>query len=168
MTTFVTYPNVGVQDNIVDIFNEIALNLRVNYLCGPIDDIVATLQNQTAGGAKKYPLIALIMPFTPVQGGTWDTSFNDLNFLIATLVENPAVKFIDRYNASFKGILYPLYERFIATIADSCYFREYLPEKIAYDPIDTSNGQRGNVLPDYIDFMWIKNMKLNLIGKETK
>ena len=164
MATFAKYPILGNQDNIIDIFREICWNINVNFHFGPIEEISQEIANKSTAGVKKYPLIALVMPFTPQEGNGYDTTVNDLNFIVGCLVENPAQLFKDRYDNSFKKTLNPIYKSFIQMIADSGYFREVWPEKILHDPLISSNGAKGNILPDFVDFYWLKNLHLNKIG----
>ena len=168
MTAYAKYPTLGKQDNFIDIFKEICWNINVNFHFGPIEEISQELVNKNTAGVKKYPLIALVMPFTPQEGNGYDTTVNDFNFIIGCLVENSAQMFKDRYDRSFKQTLNPIYKSFIQMIANSGYFREVWPEKIVFDSLISSNGAKGNILPDFVDFYWIKNLHLNKIGKEPK
>jgi len=168
MTNFATYPNIGTQENLIDVFNEIAYNLNVNYLFGSIDEIVAQLETKKQAAVSRFPFVALVLPFTEQQGNGWDTSVNDFKFMIGCLIETPGKLFKDRYDANYKGILYPIYTKFLAILAQSGYFREVYPEQIVHQKTDASNNDAGIPMPDYIDFVWIYNMKLNKIGKEPK
>jgi hypothetical protein len=81
----------------------------INYIYGDNDEInkqMQLLSQGTNSKAKRFPLIALIMPIKIVDGELWQVPL--MKLVIATET-NADLLFPDRYEQSFKPILYPIY-----------------------------------------------------------
>lgn len=169
------YTDIGKESNLIDIFNEIAFRIQlllglgnpINYIVGFEDEISKQLQKRGAAGMVKYNMLALVLPtIGEADGKGIDLAYNNLRVIIGCMAD-PAKLFADRYTDNYVGKLYPYYRNFLKSLADSGYFREKDPEHIAHRVTELNNGQAGNILPDFIDYLWIDNLKLNLIRKEN-
>lgn len=81
----------------------------LNYIYGDNDEInkqMQLLSQGTNSKAKRFPLIALIMPIKINDGELWEVP--NMKLVIATET-NAELLFPDRYEQSFKPILYPIY-----------------------------------------------------------
>jgi hypothetical protein len=81
----------------------------LNYIYGDNDEInkqMQLLSQGTNSKAKRFPLIALILPLKIKDGELWEVP--NMKIVIATET-NADLLFPDRYKQSFKPILYPIY-----------------------------------------------------------
>ncbi len=162
---------------IVDLFREIvektstAFGQACHYEHGHPLEIVETLKELTAnpeGSAGKYPLIALFQDFEEQRGLDGTEARVRLHLIIATLTDN-TMKATQRYDVSFKPLLYPIYQEFLKQTGRSHFFREENPDKLLHSKYDRlywgRNGLFGNdnnVFNDYIDCIEIKDLQLNV------
>lgn len=157
---------------IVEIFNEICcntaskLNYGLNYDHGHNTDIVNKLNeiNNTNAieQAKKYPLIALMQPFTEENSERKDIAVEipEIKFIIAT-ISDPKYYPQDRYKNNFPKLL-EIKNEFLNQTKLAKYFEfNYLEPQ--FDSTDSWIKDR--ILTDYVDFISlnIKNLKLRKI-----
>lgn len=163
---------------IVDLFETIVantatgLNTDVFYQYGNPLEIVENLQrisNATGFQDKKYPLIALFQDFDEGKGKRLDVcSEVNLHIIIATLTDQTLLA-KDRYIASFKPILYPVYDEFLIQIKKSGFFIVSDERLIPHTKTDRLYwgrnglfGQNNNLFNDYIDCIEITNLNLKI------
>lgn len=137
----------------------------VHYEYGPGKEILETLkQKETpAFRMKKYPLVALLMDFPEnrnPQTGIYAATELTIIICYHTI---PAYKTAERYEKSFKPVLYPIYMSFIdnlKTSAISMIKNAEIPhEKIDRPYYGRDNKNVGN---DFLDAIEISGLKLNL------
>lgn len=163
---------------IVDIFAEITtamaptlteLGLSVNYTYGRQPQILSRLQTlnnsiSTTQKSKKYPLIALFMPFKESYGSDYVTvRFPKIVIAaLSNLTDTPE----KRYEASFKPILYPVLEEFIKqiayhkrTVGQDTKSISYTKQDNPGSPPPTQNG--GIQFADYVDAIEIYDLNVS-------
>lgn len=160
---------------IIDIFKTITdrtsvkLNMPLNYMHGHPKEITDSLTEMTrnpTAAAGKYPLVALFQDFEEDKSG--DFTKVKLQMIIAVLTSNK-MKAPERYNASFRPYLYPIYEELIRVISRSGYFNESTEKQIKHIKIDRLfwgrnglYGNQGNIFNDFVDCIEIKNLSLSV------
>lgn len=145
------------------------------YLHGHPLDIVKVLQEKTTSDTlkfKKWPLIALFQDFTETIGNNQRfQSSTSLNVIIA-VDTSPDYDSGQRYDNTFRTILYPVYDLFIEKLIASGWF--YISSGLVpHDKIDRLYwgrkglyGNKGNIFNDYIDAIEIQNLQLSLRNKK--
>lgn len=160
---------------IIDIFRTITdkasvnLGMSLNYMHGHPKEITDSLTEMTknpTAAAGKYPLVALFQDFEEDKSG--DFTKVKLQMIIAVLTNNK-MKAPERYDASFRPYLYPIYEELIRVIARSGYFNESTIKQVKHIKVDRLfwgrnglYGNQGNVFNDFVDCIEIKNLSLNV------
>ena len=159
----------------VDIIKDIVDDVRADaglsddaphYLYGTFKYISSYLNQQDkvpVSKVKKYPLIALFMPFTESNG---DNMFvrSEASLTIGFITSsNDDYTNPDRYTNSF-SILYPLYELFLQKLIASKRFDDIDTWLIPHDKTDLLNwsSSNKNIINDKIDAIEIKNLELKL------
>lgn len=175
----------------VDIFDEIATNVREDankpaaldtdepfYMYGHPLEIINTLSkkdNHAVQKYNKYPLIALFQDFTETMGEHQATpsAVQDMNLIIAVNT-SPDYTAENRYDNTFKTVLYPLYDLLIKHIVKSKWFRNIDPGLVPHQKIDRLfwgrsglYGNEGNIFNDHIDAIEIQNLGLELRLKQN-
>lgn len=144
---------------------------NVNYMYGPFKEIVTRLTQWTASDTyepKKYPLVALVQPFSgnnSSQPGV--ASVDDLNIIIAMLTTADAYT-PDRYGINFYPVLYPVYNELLNQIDLDKRIMTQGKDLIPHTKIDWpywDAGQNTNPFNDMVDVVEIKSMKLKLLLK---
>ncbi|MCK5607627.1 hypothetical protein KAR91_37430 [Candidatus Pacearchaeota archaeon] len=118
---------------------------------------------------KKYPLIALFQDFTEVMGEDQKIqSSTSLNIVIC-METSQDYSSAQRYDNSFRTILYPLYDLLIEKIIASGYFLNASESLTSHNKIDRLfwgktglYGNEGNIFNDHIDAIEIENLDLDL------
>lgn len=122
---------------------------------------------------RKYPLIALITDFTETHGNTIDYDYTAPFKLLIVGSTKPEYTSEERYEATFKPVLYPIYSLLIEKLFESPYTAIVDPDLIEHQKIDrlfwgrnTENGNVGLVFNDFLDaielnFEPIKILKTN-------
>lgn len=159
---------------IVDIFADIVaeMDATVYFMHGHPLDIVNQLSAKNKDATLKFqrfPLIALFQDFTETKGRTMAyNSEVSLNLIIATTT-NPNYTSAQRYDNSFRTVLYPLYDEFMQKLFESCKFADLADDLIPHEKIDRLfwgkqglYGNTGNIFNDYIDAIEIKNLNLKV------
>lgn len=160
---------------IIDIFRTITnkssvnLSMSLNYMHGHPKEITDSLTEMTrnpTAAAGKYPLVALFQDFEEDKSG--DFIKVKLQMIIAVLTKN-TMKAPERYDASFRPYLYPIYNELIQVIARSGYFNESTVKQVKHIKIDRLfwgrnglYGNQGNIFNDFIDCIEIKDLTLNV------
>jgi hypothetical protein len=163
---------------IVDIMRDIVAKVAteykspVTYLHGSVEEIEATLIEITQAesipgytGVKKYPLIALFQDFPEnrSEGGYYCETLLPV-MLIATLTD-PNYRAEQRYAASFKPILYPIYSILLQEIAKNKNIVERISDEIPHRKFDRlyyGKKKLGTGIGDYVDAIELQNIKLTL------
>ena len=157
---------------VVDIFKEIVsktetalqkkgFDKTINYQYGHINDIVNVLLQYKSQNieARKYPLIALIQPFSEQEIERKDISKEvTLRILICANSRKDATPSL-RYDKNFTDVIHEIEKEFINQIKISKYFENNYLEP-TYSASDDWGENRE--LSDYIDIRNITNLKLKL------
>jgi hypothetical protein len=160
---------------ITDLFSNVVLKAKaslkmdIHFMHGHPREITESLTEMTknpTASAKKYPLIALFQDFEEDRSGDFIKIRPQL--IIATLTKN-TLKAHERYQSTFKPVLYPIYESFLEAIAQSGYFNESTKRQIKHVKIDRLYwgrtglyGSEKNIFNDFIDCIEIKELTLNV------
>ena len=142
------------------------------YMHGHPLDIIKTLNEKDrspTNKSKKYPLIALFQDFTEKIGADQRIkSSAALNIVIAFSTKSE-YNSAQRYDNSFRTILYPLYDLFIEKLISSGWFLDATESLTLHDKIDRlywgrgeTKGNKAVVFNDLIDAIEIQNLRLNL------
>ncbi len=142
------------------------------YMHGHPLDIIKTLNEKDSSPtnkSKKYPLIALFQDFTEEIGRDQRIqSSASLNLVIAYHTRSD-YNSAQRYDNSFRTILYPLYDLFIEKITSSSWFLNASDSLTVHEKIDRlywgrgeQKGNRAVVFNDLIDAIEIQNLRLDL------
>jgi len=175
----------------VDIFDEIVTDVREDadkpaaldadrpfYMFGHPLEIIDTLAKKDSNDVykfNKYPLIALFQDFTETMGENQavPSAVQDLNIVIAVNT-SPDYSSANRYDNSFRTVLYPLYDLLIKHIVKSKRFLNVDPGLVPHDKIDRLYwgrtglyGNEANIFNDYIDAIEIQNLSLQLRLKQN-
>ncbi len=142
------------------------------YMHGHPLDIIKTLNEKDrspANKSKKYPLIALFQDFTEEIGTDQRIqSSASLNVVIAYSTHS-SYNSAQRYDNSFRTILYPLYDLFIAKLISSGWFLDASEGLTSHEKIDRlywgrgeTKGNKAAIFNDLIDAIEIRNLQLSL------
>lgn len=164
---------------IVDIFKSIVEKVAIQYnnpiqfMYGPVEEIEANLIELASsygleGGSTTtgYPLIALFQDFPENRQGTGGY-YADVNIpmlIIATLTNN-TFKAPERYETTFKPILYPIYQLLLQEIAKNGSIIVGDPDQIEHvkwDRLYYGRKTFGTALNDYVDAIELNNLKLTV------
>ena len=133
----------------VDIFDEIVTSVRNDaakpaaldtdepfYMFGHPLEIINTLSkkdNHDVQKYNKYPLIALFQDFTETVGE--DQTIRSSAELNLVIVMNTSQDYTaeDRYDNTFRTVLYPLYDLLIKHIQESGWFKDVDPGLVSHD-----------------------------------
>jgi len=140
----------------------------IQYMYGPVEEIEANLiaiaknYGLPGGGSKpRYPLIAVFQDFPENREGTGGY-YADVTLpivLIATLTSN-TYKAPQRYENSFKPVLYPIYELFLEELARSGSIIGTEQAHTKYDRLYYGKRSLGTAVSDYVDAIELNNLKL--------
>lgn len=171
-----TKQSVIVVDEFREIVNSLPLfsvngaSIPVSFMHGHPEEIEANLieitQLQGYNGMVKYPLIALFQDFPEEMGdaGGYYGRVTIPKIIIATITDN-TYKSEQRYNATFKPVLYPIYYAFMDKIAKHRGFIVADVASIRHTKIDRlyyGTQYAGQGLNDYVDAIEISNLQLTL------
>jgi hypothetical protein len=143
------------------------------YMHGHPLEIINTLAEKDRNDVhkfNKFPLIALFQDFTETMGESQavKSEVTDLNLIIAVNT-SPEYSSEQRYDNTFRPVLYPLYDLLIEHITKSRYFANTDPGLVPHNKIDRLYwgrsglyGNEANVFNDYIDAIEIQNLNLSL------
>lgn len=169
----------------VDIIGDIVTEVRTDvdkpsginadapyYLYGHPLDVIKELtlkDRSVTEKSKKYPLIALLQDFEEGIGEDHRVqSSTSLNVIIALNTKGD-YNSEQRYDNSFRNILYPLYDLFVEKLISSGWFLNVSPDLIPHTKIDRLYwgrsglyGNEGNVFNDRLDAIEIQNLLLDL------
>lgn len=160
---------------IVDIFSGIAekmntalasKDLKVTFVYGKSIQILTRLQhisNDPSKEKRKYPLMALFMPFKEQMGGDYYATIQFPKLVLATLSNGTDAPEL-RYNKSFRGILYPIYEELKNQIARCPNIVIENPDFIPHTKMDNPGSpppqETGKQFNDYVDAIEIFDLNL--------
>lgn len=146
------------------------------YLHGHPRDVVDVMAEKDQSDTQKllqYPLIALFQDFEEGMGEDQQiASRASLNLIIAT---NTKMDYhaSERYNATFRTVLYPIYDIFIRKVYESKYFANVGINLCPHTKIDRLYwgreglyGNEGNIFNDAIDAIEIRNLQLDLMNRK--
>lgn len=171
----------------VDVFNEIVTSVRNDaakpgvgvilaaspfYMHGHPKEIINTLSKKDKHDVQKYnkyPLIALFQDFTEEMGE--DQTIRSSAELNMVIVMNTSQDYTaeNRYDNTFRTVLYPLYDLLIKHIEQSGWFKGVDPGLVSHNKIDRLYwgrsglyGSEANILNDYVDAIEIQNLQLDM------
>jgi hypothetical protein len=159
-----------IQANETTVFGSTNI-IGIDYQYGHVQELLETLSQMTKSKEeylKKYPLAWLVQDFEEVRGDGAYYSDVSLNIIIAHQT-NKDYKITDRMANVFKPVLYPIYYTFLQELASSKWIVQGSIDSIEHTKIDRSywgsnpvDGNKGNVLTDYVDAIEIQNLKLKI------
>lgn len=145
----------------------------IHYKHGHPLEIINTLTGLTKGVSTKFdrfPLIALFQDFPETIGGAPGFYSDDAYHLIMAYGTNPNYKAAQRYEVTFKPILYPMYFAFMECLRLSGKF-EIISGSDTYSHVKIDRlfwgreglwGNESNVMNDKVDCIEIKDLKLRI------
>lgn len=163
----------------VDIIEDIVDNVRADsdlpaitnggpfYMHGhPLEvfNILAQKDRNKVNKFKKFPLIALFQDFTETMGDDMRIrSSASLNIIIA-MNTSPDYDASQRYDNTFRTVLYPLYDLLLKHIVKLNRFSNVAPGLVPHDKTDRLFWGKNNegVSIDHIDAIEIQNLRLDL------
>lgn len=164
---------------IVDIIGDVVESMRLDnetpyYLYGHPTEVVNTLAEWTKAPMmkdKKFPIVILFQDFEEDKGRNMaHNSSVSLNLVICTSTKRE-YKSADRYENTFKPVLYPLYDLFMQKLATSGYFFDIVEGYVPHVKVDRVfwgkdglYGNTGNMFNDFIDAIEIKNLELTILN----
>lgn len=140
---------------------------QVNYLYGPIKEVSELLDNWAkTGTGQKYPLVALIMPFTADKGKILkiDASYDDMRIIIAMFTEG-TVTTAKRIENNFVPILRPIYNELMNQLCLDGRILQSQIETFEHKMIEWpfwDDGKDNNPFNDRLDIIEIKGLKLKI------
>jgi hypothetical protein len=172
---------VVVVDIFADIVAKVAIEAAANGICdsvryvhGPIEELEAELQaiGMAEGlpdyeGLPKYPLIYLLQDFPEdLEGsGGYYSQVNLPLVVIMTLTSN-TYKSAERYNNTFKPVLYPLYALLKKYMARNGSIVGNDPDQFThrkYDRLFYGRRKFGKTVGDYVDAIELTNLQLTML-----
>lgn len=145
--------------------------IGINYQFGPFLEIRTTLAGWTkvdVTSQQKYPLVALVYPFTETHSGK-DPGIDSTTQvrLIIARISNPTDKTATRYEKNFVPILLPIYEELLNQFDSDGRFNVTSPETMDFKKTDypfyggetTEDLQKANQFLDFVDAV---ELKINL------
>lgn len=146
----------------------------IHYQHGHPLEIIETLEQQTQGTTqkfKRFPLVALFQDFPEEKGRSGFDSETTLHILICYGTKN-TYKATQRYEKTFKPVLYPIYLELLEQIRLDSRFNVVNTSLIEHTKIDrlywgreTDSGNKANKFNDLLDCIELKNLKLKLDRK---
>ena len=166
---------------VVDVFSDIVSAMMVlkpdssgyweiQFNCGRYNQIIKPLidkDNSITLKDKKYPLVALQMPFTEDRSSTSFDSILRVPRIVLATISNLTDDVFKRYetDGTFKSILIPMYEEFLKQIAISKWTNISDPDAIKHRKRDSPGVQPiGEGLSDYVDIIEILNLEIPLLN----
>lgn len=143
--------------------------LTMNYAPGNNNQILKALSELDGSitlDGLKYPLVAVKMPIFEKRGRMFYAEITIPRIVFATLVKVDEGDVLPRFKAggTFKEILYPMYKEFLKRLAMSPNVNCSDPDAFEHIKSDWAGDQpTGKGTNDYIDFIEISDLKLNLI-----
>lgn len=137
----------------------------INYIYGDRDEINKQLQLLSQGSNSKntkYPLIALIMPFTEVNAELLEVT---LPRLIIATVTPQTLLFPDRYEEFFKPVLYPVFYEFLDQLTHVTVEND--PANFSFTKMDVPRvvpNEKDGLTNDYVDAIVISNLKFKIFS----
>lgn len=141
----------------------------VHYEYGPGKEILETLKQKDMAPSfrnKKYPLVALLMEFPETRNptiGVYAEADLSLVFCHHTKID---YKTAERYEKTFKPVLYPIYLKFMHELEMSgiafSQTGEYEHQKVDCPYYGRENKNVGN---DFLDAIEVNNLKIRLYQK---
>lgn len=150
------------------LLGELGPNREVQFLHGTYNHIRQRIEakDKSSGNKQlKYPLIALIHSFEEQVVSDSKKVDVSLNFLICTETTNQKYS-EDRYKDNYEPILYPIYAEFMEQCKRSGFFAnygDYQHTKVDDLHMGEETGNGAYTLPDVVDGLWIKDLKLRII-----
>lgn len=142
----------------------------VYYEYGHTKEILQTLYQKETPEFQdtKYPLIALLQDFTEDRGTQPGIYCETDLTLLFCFHSDPAYKSKERYEKTFKPVLYPIYLEFIEQlkVAGIAMFEtQEVPHKKTDHPFYGADGAKKNAGNDFLDVIELSELKLKLYQK---
>lgn len=158
---------LNVPQIISDVVNETAYELGydVQFKHGTWKHIMQRILNEQGGTNpnQRFPLICLVQVFEEKFRQDSEYSEVTLTFLICN-VSQPNWYSEDRYTNNFIPTLYPIYAKFLEKLAECQYvwgYKNLYFEHTKADDLYLPEND-ANKLPECLDGVWIKDLKLKL------
>jgi hypothetical protein len=142
------------------------------YFFGHPREVVIELterEQSTSLKLKRFPLIALIQDFDENMGNDQKILSSTSLRIIIAMTTDPDYDSAQRYDNTFRTILYPLYDLFIEKLIESAYFLNVgdgLGSHIKTDRPFWGRQEAGNSVAnigkDYVDAIEIRDLQLDL------
>lgn len=141
------------------------MGIDIQYKHGTWKHIMKRLQMENGGinPNERFPLICLVQVFEERFRADGDYADVPLTLLICNL-SDPNWTSEDRYTNNYIPTLYPIYKKFLETLAASQYVVGYERTTFEHTKIDDLYLPEGdlNKLPDILDGVWIRDIRLRL------
>lgn len=144
----------------------------IDYQYGHVQELIETLGQMTKSQEetyKKYPLVWLVQDFQERRiFGSGYYAEVDLNIIIAHQTVN-TYKISNRMSNVFKPVLYPIYYALLEAFAKNkwivqgpAYGFDHTKTDRSYWGSNPLDGNKGNVLTDYVDAIELQNLNLKI------
>lgn len=145
---------------------------NVNFNPGNNAQIVRALEARdgTTIMGEKYPLAAVVMPFTIVSGsGFYEVTFSKIVFAYMSqtaILEEPVLQKYE-LSGNFKTVLYPCVNEFIRRIAWSTSTNMGDPEAYSFTLREIPGQQltKDSISNDFVDVIEILNLKATIFSQ---
>lgn len=159
MTTFTP---IYIVDIIKEVVESMTTELRPVYIYGKNPQIADELNKLTSSKSKKFPLLAVYMPFDERFGITsyyCEVTFPKISICnLTTSTDSPE----DRYINVYKPVLYPVFNDFLEKLS---WHRQVLTKdknEFSYTKRDVQSLVPSSAVNDFIDAIEIYNLKTNI------
>jgi hypothetical protein len=158
-----------IQSTVASVQSALGYNVHFQY-GNPLEIIenIKQMADNYLDADIKYPLVGLFQDFTEKKGTEIGTESEvSLNLVIVTITDFN-YKAPDRYNNSFKPLLYPIYEQLMLQLSVNKDIISPYNEMFEHDKIDRLYWGRVPLFgekyknSDYIDAIEIENLKLKI------
>jgi len=149
----IIYPGIAPYTNGNHINFQYGRSIQINKLL--------QLNKNSIPARSNYPLIALFQDLPEDAGKKWGYTYITIpRITIATITDKDGTP-ADKYNSTFKPILYPIYTEFINQLSRQPSIIGFSPNKSSYMKYDRP-GTRPEIegFNDYIDAITIENLQL--------
>ena len=160
---------------ISDVISQVSNNLYdelgtdIQFLHGTWASIRSRIVEDASGTVKKntrFPLVCLVQVFE--EKFKSDSEFSEVSLTLLVCNNSDQTWYSeDRYTNNYIPILYPIYAEIMAVLNESPYFVGYKEKYYTHTKADDLHlpENNDNKLPECLDGLWIKDLKLILDDK---
>lgn len=165
----------NVPQIISDIIGQVSNNLYdelgadIQFLHGTWASIRSRIVEDASGTIKKntrFPLVCLVQVFE--EKFKSDSEYSEVSLTLLVCNNSDQTWYSeDRYTNNYIPILYPIYAEIMAVLNESPYFVGYKEKYYTHTKADDLHlpENNDNKLPECLDGLWIKDLKLMLDNK---